>query len=275
MRRACGNSMATAVATAMATAMATASHDLGRASVVARRRGGLRIRMRDCVIDPTRWTVECCVTVDVYWCGQCRRSCYRSLLTPQRLHQLRLVVNDRSRACSHWLVQTLVKPPSLYDPLNFLSHFVAVRTHLVETAYVCPHTDVPYCDLQNATYALLLDMLWPEACYSMELSNEETKGDVIEAFLGWCFFNREHCTATAFARAHDVCRDLETMAVYVYQNYDFLLGIPLRCTGKATTCMWRCNGHGHGHGHGHCHGHGQPRPGPDISCGSDTPVICF
>ena len=115
------------------------------------------------------------------------------------------------------------------SPLKFLSHWGAVRVSkelrdafpgFFPITFCDEDTHVSYSDVTNKTYSIVFNMLWPTLKdYGW---SPETKGDVIEALLGWCFLRRRRFDG---ARDDDFCekcrRYLEFISVYVHANWQW------------------------------------------------------
>ena len=83
---------------------------------------------------------------------------------------------------------------------KWLSWYGAVRPPLPEIrklfcdpgqAYICEFTSIPYLDCGNRIYKMVLTTLWPEAKEELQLTNEGTIGDLLEALFGYVWLTTQ------------------------------------------------------------------------------------
>ena len=113
-------------------------------------------------------------------------------------------------------------------PVKFWTHFGAVRISphglsLTGLQKQVAHKDaagVHYVDLGNATYRLVMDLVWEG--HEMSGRSYEGQGDFIELMLGWAFLMRTRHPDKS-ARTEMICRYLEVVSFFVYRNFDHYL----------------------------------------------------
>ena len=73
-----------------------------------------------------------------------------------------------------------------------VSYYGAVRIPCalyaqLDAHWTCERTGTRYMDCGNWVYAKVFRLCWPNALHSLNISNNETIGDLFEALLGWYF----------------------------------------------------------------------------------------
>ena len=113
-------------------------------------------------------------------------------------------------------------------PVKFWTHFGGVRisphglslTGLQNQVAYTDDDGVHYVDLGNATYRLVMDLVWEG--HEMSGRSYEGQGDFIELMLGWAFLMRiRHPDKSV--RTEMICRYLEVVCFFVYRNFEHYL----------------------------------------------------
>ena len=108
-------------------------------------------------------------------------------------------------------------------PMKWLSYHGAVRVRKSDLAYLAPNDlfidpeQLGYFDAGNEVYSYLLDTLWPGCLRT--LSNRSTKGDVMEAMLGYAYLKRHISNARWSDRQKWIIADLDCVCWYTFTHW--------------------------------------------------------
>jgi hypothetical protein len=109
------------------------------------------------------------------------------------------------------------------SPLKFMSYFGAVPAHsgIPESdAWAWDRTGQAYFDPGNEIYCYVLDKVWPGCLPGFD--NMSTKGDVPEAFLGFCWFmgHPDNMQSHLYRSQLRICDDFGKVIAWVYDHWD-------------------------------------------------------
>ena len=109
--------------------------------------------------------------------------------------------------------------PRTISPLKFLSKFGAVRVRASGTPRTGVHwldqdNGMGYIDGGNALYSFVLDWIWP----GLPFSNLNTRGDIVEAILGWSFLTQKHGCQPRSNTSNEFILNLDRVLWYVYTH---------------------------------------------------------
>jgi hypothetical protein len=106
------------------------------------------------------------------------------------------------------------------NALKFISYFGAVKAHSgISWSEAWDSTGQAYFEPTNAVYSCVLERVWPGCLPGM--SNVETRGDVLEAFLGMIWF-MDHPDNMQKKRCHNqvqICDALHKVISWVYDHW--------------------------------------------------------
>jgi hypothetical protein len=141
----------------------------------------------------------------------------------QKFHDNMTSHSQKERTCV--LIRCIKRAWPQYDtgasPLKTFSYFGAVKAHAgIPGAKIYDSGGQLYADPGNWVYKQVLRKVWP-GCLP-EMGNEKTLGDVMEAFLGFCWF-MSHPDNTQRHTCHwqlQISNDLHEVIAYVSDHWD-------------------------------------------------------
>ena len=109
--------------------------------------------------------------------------------------------------------------PRSVSPLKFLSKFGAVRVRSSGIPRSGVHwldkeCGMGYIDVSNALYSFVLDWIWP----GLPFVNPGTRGDIVEAILGWSFLTQKHGCQPRTKMSNEFILDLDRVLWYVWTH---------------------------------------------------------
>ena len=104
-------------------------------------------------------------------------------------------------------------------PLKFLSKFgaVGVRASGIPrhgVHWLDRECGMGYIDVSNKLYSFVLDWIWP----GLPFTNIETRGDIVEALLGWSFLTQKQGRQPRSKISNEFITDLDRVLWYVWTH---------------------------------------------------------
>ena len=113
-------------------------------------------------------------------------------------------------------------PEANKSGLKLFSHFGAVRAHADIMGTVYDSTGHTWFDAENALYKWAMRAIWPGCLKNMD--NEKTIGDVLESFLGLCWFALQKSRVPGHSTSNIPLlifhEHLERVLQYIYDHWD-------------------------------------------------------
>lgn len=128
---------------------------------------------------------------------------------------------DRNRKLVTCIKQTWPEYRTQARGLKFFSYFGAVKAHPgIPDSKMYDRSGQMYADLGNQLYTDVLFQVWPGCLPGM--SNKEKLGDVLEAFLGFCWFmsHPDNTQSHLCHRQLQIADDLHKVMAYLSDHRD-------------------------------------------------------
>lgn len=145
--------------------------------------------------------------------------------------------HDQVNACAHkeiWrsrmeAYSAVAEWPQGMSGIKFMSYFGAIAVDefslpgvpLEKLCFKCPIDGSFYMDPGNWVYKRAFRFIWPRALPGF--SNQETIGDVVEAFLGFAYIQNVYRPGWWGAEQRELVRLLELVITNVYLHWSFFV----------------------------------------------------